>query len=145
MAQGWTGNKWGFSSKEKPLHFSTAELSTLNKGLHPGTPTPLTHGGGGNGDGEAKGARGRVTTELPGLGGTRFPRPSLPLLPAPWQSLQALQAGVPSLGTVPDAMVVPRHHGPWRSAAARCRRSQRGRSRGERGQQDSHSSPGEKG
>lgn len=46
MAQGWTGNKWGFSSKEKPLHFSTAELSTLNKGLHPGTPTPLTHGGG---------------------------------------------------------------------------------------------------
>lgn len=36
----------GFSLKEKPLHFSTADVSALNKGLHPGTqellPPPPT-------------------------------------------------------------------------------------------------------
>lgn len=39
----------GFSLKENPLHFSTADVRALNKGLHPGTPfrpppTPPLHG-----------------------------------------------------------------------------------------------------
>lgn len=40
------------SLKEKALHFSTADLNTLNKGLHPAAHIPSTHRG--NRDEEAK-------------------------------------------------------------------------------------------
>lgn len=139
----------GFSLKEKPLHFSTADVSALNKGLHPGTqellPPPNPALAWGNGGWEAKGARGRAETEcllLPGLGCASFPRPSLPLHPTAQQTLSVV---FPSRGQVPDAMVFSHHHRPRRSAVLCCRLSQRGRSRGEWGQQDSHSSAGEEG
>lgn len=51
-----------FSLKDKALHFSTADLNTLNKGLHPAALSPSTHSG--NRDGEMKQPRGRVKPEL---------------------------------------------------------------------------------
>lgn len=146
-----------FSLKQKALHFSTADLNTLNKGLHPATPSPSTHRG--NGDGEAKRAGGRAKPELaPARAGLacRLLHSSLPssslCIPADPSGLHWVRQGpvgrgwVPlPQGWVPDAMVFSRHHFPRRSAAVRCRRSQRGRSTGEWGQQESHSSPGEDG
>lgn len=146
-----------FSLKQKALHFSTADLNTLNKGLHPTTPSPSTHGG--NRDGEVKRAGGRAKPELaPAWAGLawRLLHSSLPSssprIPADPSGLHWVRQGLVGRswvplpqGWVPDAMVFSRHHFPRRSAAVRCRRSQRGRSTGEWGQQESHSSPGEDG
>lgn len=145
-----------FSLKEKALHFSTADVNTLNKGLHPATLSPSTRG---NGDGEVKGARGRAKPELaPAWAGLACQQllsslpsspPCIPADPGEFRWVQQGPVGrgwVPlSQGWVPDAMVFSHHHFPRWSAVARCRRSQRGRSTDERRQQDSHSSPGEDG
>lgn len=77
-----------FSLTGKALHFSTADLSTLNERLHAATLSPFTHGG--NGHGEANSARGRAKPKLAlawaGLAAGGFTALSLPLLPASQQT-----------------------------------------------------------
>lgn len=113
-----------FSLKQKALHFSTADLNTLNKGLHPAHMAEREIGKQNEPEPELN-----PNWLLAGLGlpAACFTPPSPPLLPAPgrpgWALLGLAGPGGQGLvplpwGQVPDAMVFSRHHLPWHSAAA---------------------------